>query len=1122
MNFGDDDDEVQFGFDHLGLPDTSAESDLQNEFAFLSTREHHIFAIDCQPAMFLKKISTSSGQKVTISQLEYVIQSVVKFMRSHILSTPDSKYAVFFYNTNHTDGLTSQKNGIYIVNHPRGDIQSTTTTNTTTDIANGSDKRYIHTLTKNFILNLQGLQNKEQFVEKIGLSPFIEGTTEWSSVILTIQEIFASVKANNSNSDRHVYLFTPAENPPMMPLKIAQRRCEMKNYKINLEQNGGKNIDKNATFAPTLPTDQTLFRGKYEQLVEVFTECESDAQRALLLLTNKHDQFDIQWHLFPLLTAFPDLFTENHLRGNFQYYNRISTLVQNNSQNLPKNIQNSSSQPYQDSQPGDNTMSINPNNFPTLSSTPGSDLTSTQFPQPPGLHGSLANKFQAKRAAQIAAARDAGEQWVSLHLPNPVSSLFGESDPANYVPEQLLASLKLYEDDFDWLQTDFAASVATTSTLTSNQTNNTDSSKSNTAQVINDELLHLQQTLPNEERAKLNKKASNPVFSSGYFQSLFPDTEVDRYIAEYKSHLRELSLNSQIREYKKRALVTLPLYLPYNPWKPGQKTPGNSSFFGLDIFPQYIETSIRASTDVKLHPVTNVEIASTTKQISNAKNVVAAPLGANVAPDGSNVASTAPVQNKIEYTLNAEDLSHYHAMGSRDVVFFGKSEVAQVKQFGPGSIRVIAFRQHSGSWEDFYHLCVPVSDNLQRSYLCYPSESKYPGSTTVCGNLIQMCYVTKRVIVAQLIMKLGSTPRLVYLVPILETFNKQTNEHSHYTCFQLVYASFKEDIREPEFTGAPTYDYENMSQDQKDSLELARNDLEREFGNVLDMYQVKLAPPKFRPGEYIENDVFDITRDSPSCHKIDLRNSVLEAKAVNLDLQRPIDELQLGPEMVHLTEAVEQAYAVLNTHLPNLGVQKAPKVSRAKKATPAADPSAPPKLTAAQKRKAKEQEVKDENAGAGAIGADEVAQPVKKSTSTRAKKVAVKAEVDDDEEEVPKRRVTSRTKAVVKAELSDESEEEPKRRVTTRNKAVKSQDSDESEDEPKRRATTRSKVVKSQDSDEDGTPKRRVTARGKAKIQDSEEEVPVSKRPTRKASMVKAEIDDEDEVPKPRTTRARK
>jgi hypothetical protein len=311
-----------------------------------------------------------------------------------------------------------------------------------------------------------------------------------------------------------------------------------------------------------------------------------------------------------------------------------------------------------------------------------------------------------------------------------------------------------------------------------------------------------------------------------------------------------------------------------------------------------------------------------------------------------------------------------------------------------------------------------------------------------------------------------------------------------------------------------------MSQDQKDTLELARNDLEREFGNVLDMYQVKLAPPKFRPGEYIENDVFDITRDSPSCHKIDLRNSVLEAKAVNLDLQRPIDELQLGPEMVHLTEAVEQAYAVLNTHLPNLGVQKAPKVSRAKKATPAADPSAPPKLTAAQKRKAKEQEVKDENAGAGAIGDDEVAQPVKKSTSTRAKKVAVKAEVDDDEEEVPKRRVTSRAKAVVKAELSDESEEEPKRRVTARTKAVKSQDSDE--EEPKRKATTRSKVVQSQDSDEDGTPKRRVTARGKAKIQDSDEEVHVSKRPTRKAAMVKAEIDDEDEVPKPRTTRARK
>lgn len=1065
MNIDDDDDLFN---DFFNIVDQDDSQTLEQQI-IENARDYTLIAIDCHPTLSLRNMPVKNKddptQKVNRAQLQQIIEAVVVYLRSQIISSPDSKYCIMFYNTNY-QGASSQGlyqgEGIYILPHPNNDSP-------------------MHTLSRDYIRSLMDLENIVTFQQKIGITPYYEGTTEFHNVLSAVSQIYSG-HAHAVNTERRVLLFTANEDPTIMPYLACRRRL----YFDMMMKNPG-----------TQAMQSVAFRGSQQPLKMIKTICENDKRQCLNRVT---DNNALTWLLYPVQSSFPDLFEMN-------FKDRVHAFLQtqfgitigpNGQPTNPKAAQQS----IADSLNRSSLMNRTQNSTQDTMSLAGSQHSVSQSFQP-----SFQNAQNSHPASQFSASQNpsnsqfdqrshqsgqsgqrstnsrenvGGDEVVSLGLGGVVTGI-GANQSDNSIQQQVslatgsysvdafLDNFNLYQRDRVWIQQGLASqqsqqSIGPVAPSSSSPT-------SSTAVKVKDEVSN---TDANQGslvlRSQSTKTRSKLKFDPKFFEELFPDADIEGSIEQYNQQLQELKELKQVKSFKKRAITTVPLLFPTNPYRPGLPSLHTSYFLGLDVFPQFIETKIQASSDVKLSPVSQTPIHSKTLAVSKTSGE----------------------------ELNPSEIAHYFPLGSNEMVFFGKPEVAIVKDFGPGSLKILGFKEHFGEYRDLMAQ-LGVGNNVQRPYLCYPSELKYPGSSAAFGDFIQMLYSTKRYVLAQFIPKKRSVPRLVYLLPVLETTRvvDENLEQVSSTCLQLIFAPFYEDMRDVDSVNKVPDEIEDVPDTLMDAIH-----------QTLDAFCQELAPPKYR--ELQLNDKFDLTTDLPSMYKLQLRQALLESLALGIPEHQHEDQLQLSQAMQHVDAVIEELYVAIKEAYPEIEAEFA-KINKPKgtgtrgKAAGATgeddgaglaptlgdDDAADAKVkkaAATKKRLAgnREQLEAAERAIAAADGMndDDIAPAKPKG---RGKKAAVSQDVDSDGEEPKKKAAPKRGKAAVKKEVNTDDEEEDEKPVKSARgrkpaakKEINTDDDDQDDDKPVKSTRGRKPAAKKtvkEESDEE--PKKKPAAKGR-------------------------------------------
>eukprot|EP00461_Guttulinopsis_vulgaris_P001663 UN01663 len=410
-------------------------------------------------------------------------------------------------------------------------------------------------------------------------------------------------------------------------------------------------------------------------------------------------------------------------------------------------------------------------------------------------------------------------------------------------------------------------------------------------------------------------------FRPDFFERIFPETNVEYMIANYSSLIREFRELSQVKQFKKRALCTVPFIFPTQSLPISQQRMDDplGYFMGVDIIPQFIATSMTTSTDVKLDPTNKTPIASKTRLLSIT--------GEELNPQ--------------------HDIQHYFPFGGNEVAFFSKQDMAKVKNFGPGALRILGFKQHQGTYHSLIQR-IHWGDNVQRAYQVAPNDLKYPGSIAAFADFLQTLYVTNRIVVGLFTPKRGAIPRLVYLIPQLESCFP--NEEKVQNCLQMLFVPYSEDLRTlegiPPGYHATTPNHiiqciEQLVEGYTKSINFAASKKATIPSNIK-KEEIKTedgAPAQAATGSAqqsgaqgatqleLEDDTsFYLTTDAPILYPMKLRNILIESLALGLPAQAPPDQLSLPPEKQHVDAIVEELYEVMLEEYQHFGPP--PKVGR--------------------------------------------------------------------------------------------------------------------------------------------------------------------------------------------------
>jgi len=108
--------------------------------------------------------------------------------------------------------------------------------------------------------------------------------------------------------------------------------------------------------------------------------------------------------------------------------------------------------------------------------------------------------------------------------------------------------------------------------------------------------------------------------------------------------------------------------------------------------------------------------------------------------------------------LEDHQIKTYHLYGG-EKVFFKKEEMKQLKDFGEPSFTLMGFKPQDRL--KFYH-------NVKNPYFIYPDESTLKGSTVAFNALIIKLAEQKKLAIARMIYRRGGIPRFVALLPQTE------------------------------------------------------------------------------------------------------------------------------------------------------------------------------------------------------------------------------------------------------------------------------------------------------------------------------------------------------------------
>lgn len=222
--------------------------------------------------------------------------------------------------------------------------------------------------------------------------------------------------------------------------------------------------------------------------------------------------------------------------------------------------------------------------------------------------------------------------------------------------------------------------------------------------------------------------------------------------------LEDLTEGSLRKRFRKHRLTSFPLHIT------------KDVLIGVELYALAVVQ--KKSPPVALDASTNTPLKSETKWLCD-------DTGAYLTPD--------QIKRYIEYG------------GKR--VYFSRDDLVQLKHYDAPGLQAICFKPASSlKWHE----------TIRAPYFVYPSEGLIEGSTTAFVALLNAMVAKRKVLLARLIARKSSEPRLVALVPQEEVADELGQVQP--TGFHVIFLPYLDDIRD-----IPVEGHERASQDKVDA-----------------------------------------------------------------------------------------------------------------------------------------------------------------------------------------------------------------------------------------------------------------------------------------------------------------
>lgn len=240
--------------------------------------------------------------------------------------------------------------------------------------------------------------------------------------------------------------------------------------------------------------------------------------------------------------------------------------------------------------------------------------------------------------------------------------------------------------------------------------------------------------------------------SSLFYQDIIHmDDDEGGLLPDPAEKFEELLTRVQKKEYKKRAMTTLPFML------------ADGVELGVSVY--HLCRSATKSGYINLDSRTNEEVKTHTKYIC-------VDTGRELLPT---------------------DIKYYQMFGGEKVIF-EKEEVAEMKNFGDPGLLLMGFKPRS-SVKNYFH--------IRPAQFLYPSEKSVSGSTTLFSVLLSRSLDREVVPICRYIPRINTPPRFVALLPQKEELDEHNNQATP-PGFHLVFLPFADDFRKLKYEETPT------------------------------------------------------------------------------------------------------------------------------------------------------------------------------------------------------------------------------------------------------------------------------------------------------------------------------
>jgi ATP-dependent DNA helicase 2 subunit 1 len=220
------------------------------------------------------------------------------------------------------------------------------------------------------------------------------------------------------------------------------------------------------------------------------------------------------------------------------------------------------------------------------------------------------------------------------------------------------------------------------------------------------------------------------------------DEDVGTIKETFSSNFQDLEANLRKKEYKKRALASIPFQI------------APDVHIGVKMYCLFRES--RPAYPIALDPSTNDQLQCVTKWVCDATGAV----------------------------LEDHQFKTYYPYAD-EKVFFTKDEMNTIKDLGPPGLTLMGFKSRRKLKS--YH-------NIKNPYFLYPDESQIQGSTRAFAALLTQMVKMDKIAIARMIYRRRTVPRFVALLPQDEVIAPDGTQQE-FPGFHLIHLPYADDIR---------------------------------------------------------------------------------------------------------------------------------------------------------------------------------------------------------------------------------------------------------------------------------------------------------------------------------------